>query len=378
MIAKGKKEIRVLHLNTAKSWRGGERQVLLLARSCEEKKIGQQLVVCPPGSPLQKKCAEYSIPCMTLPMAGELDLSAVWNLKIIVENFQANIVHAHTARAHGIAVVLKFFLPHIQLVVSRRVDFHIAKNIFSKYKYISRKVNHYIAISKNVKKILLEDGIEENRIDIAYSGLDLERFKKLPGKKRLVKEFGIASNELVFGNIAALVDHKDQRTLIEAVNILKKIRKKYPFRVFIVGDGELKSQLVELADRYDLLKDNTLTFTGFRSDVDEFLSLFDIFVMSSKEEGLGTSVLDAMAAGLPVCATSGGGIPEMIDDGKGGFLSPVGDAVHLASAMEKVLKSSALRNKMASYNKIKVKDFSRQSTCKQTLEIYKKVLKNEI
>ncbi|MDH5657228.1 MAG: glycosyltransferase family 4 protein, partial [Spirochaetia bacterium] len=95
-------------------------------------------------------------------------------------------------------------------------------------------------------------------------------------------------------------------------------------------------------------------------------------------EGLGTSVLDAMAAGLPVCATEGGGIPEMIDDGRGGFLSPVGDSERLSVSLEKLLKNSSLRKKMSLYNKKKVKLFSRQSTYRQTLEVYKKVISHEI
>ena len=193
-----------------------------------------------------------------------------------------------------------------------------------------------------------------------------------------MKEFSVSDGELIIGNIAALVDHKDQRTLIEAVHLLKKNKRRHPFKVFIVGEGELRDELTGLANKYNLIEDGTLIFTGFREDVDAFLSLFDIFVLSSKEEGLGTSVLDAMASGLSVCATSGGGIPEMIDDGEGGFLSPVGDAVSLSESLEKLLNNPEKRKIMGLYNKRKVKSFSRQSTCRQTLEVYKKVLQDEI
>lgn len=367
-------KIRVLHINTAHSWRGGERQVLNLARSFEEMQAGHQLVICQPGSVLLQKCVEYRIPCMAVAMKGEGDISAALRIKKIVRAFQANVIHAHTAKAHGIAFLVKLFAPEVKLVVTRRVDFPIRKNFLSQIKYNSSKVSAIIAISQNVKNRLLQDGIKAEKIHLAYSGIDLAPFKKLPSKIPLKKEFQISGKAVIIGNVAALVDHKDHKTLLEAVALLIPLLEKRHFQVFIVGDGELEDSLKAKAAELGIYQNGLVFFTGFRDDVDAFLSLFDIYVMSSKEEGLGTAVLDAMAAGLPVCATAGGGIPEMIDQNRGGLLTPVGDAEKLAESLKYLILNAEKRKQMGAYNKKRVCDFSMQNTCQETVKVYKKVL----
>ncbi len=369
----------VLHINTARTWRGGEQQVLYLAQWLKSVKI-DQLLVCRTGSEIERRADEAGIPVMPMAIYGELDIFAAYRMaRWLTRNVQKPvIIHAHTAAAHSLGIWLKKFHPGARLVVSRRVDFPHRGNFFSRLKYKSREVDRYLAISQNVKRILILDGIPDERISIAYSGIDLNRFTRTPDITDLKNEFQIQDDEIILGNVAACVDHKDQKTLIEAIHILEeKFEREWAgsirYRLFIVGEGKLRHKLEAQASGYQLLN-KRIIFTGFRNDVIKFLNLFNIFVMSSKEEGLGTSVLDAMAVGLPVVSTAGGGIPEMVDDGKGGYLSPVGDAFALAGSLRKMILSYENIKKFGDYNRTRVQNFSNENTGVASLHVYQELL----
>jgi glycosyltransferase involved in cell wall biosynthesis len=368
----------VLHLTTARSWRGGEQQVLYLAMALAEQGI-EQSIIAPPGSELSRRAREAGLTVIELRILGELDFLAVWRIRSIARKRGFSIIHAHTARAHSIGLLVRKDQADLKLIVSRRVDFPARPNLLSRLKYQSPFVDRYIAISENVRRILMEDGIDGDRISVAYSGIDTDRFQKLPTADDLEEEFQ-CKGHLVLGNVAALVDHKDQRTLLEAAGILEELtsRSEGPekrWKLLIVGDGKLRSFLMALTRELHL--EHRVVFTGFRNDVPALLGLFDVFVMSSKEEGLGTSVLDAMAAGLPVVATAGGGIPEMVDHKKGGLLSPVQGPRMLAENIFQLLSRPAMRKRYGSYNRRRVKAFDYRKTAAQNIQVYESVLKDQ-
>ena len=333
----------------------------------------EQLVVCQPGSELERKCREAGLPFHPLRVLGEADMGAVLKLRALARKTEADILHTHTGCAHSIGLWLKVFRLNIKLVVSRRVDFHAGRNPLSAW-----KVDAYLAISENVKRVLVSDGVAHERIHVAYSGIDLDRFARLPECDYLRNEFGLGRRELTLGNVAALVDHKDQRTLVLAAGLLPEPGELYEgrefpsWRLFIVGDGELEGELKALARKNGLVE--RLVFTGRRRDIPAFLNLFDVFVMSSKEEGLGTSVLDAMACSLPVAATRAGGLPEMLDHEKGALLSPPGDFESLARSMASLLASPRLRGEFGEYNRARVRQFDRKNTGRHTVRLYKLLL----
>lgn len=373
-----KRDIRVLHINTARSWRGGERQVLFLARSLDERGVNQ-IVVCQPGSPIEKRCMEEKIPCMAVRMRGELDYFAAKKIQSIARNFHPNIIHAHTAQAHTIALFVKGLYPIARLVVSRRVDFPAKRGVLSRLKYHSKRIDLYLAISQNVKRVLLEDGIPEKMIRIAYSGIDLKEFVRLPSPQPVYQElFGDESKgdagRVIIGSLGALEKHKDHETLIRAAAVLKKRLRGIPFSVIIAGDGSLRERLEALTVELGLLTDQHIIFLGFRNDTTRLYALFDLFCMPSREEGLGTAVLDAMASGLAVAAADAGGLPEMIDPERGGCLFPPGDPESLAVCLRKLIENPDIRNRMGRYNKKRVRDFSREATCEATVRAYAEIL----
>ena len=373
-------EPRILHINTAKTWRGGERQVFNLA--LEQAEAGLPIIIVgQPGSELETRCQEKNLPFRGVKTRGELDFFGPGKIAAIAAEFQANILHAHTSKAHTMALRVKKKLPGLKLIVARRVDFHVGENFLSRRKYLSPLVDRYLTVSEKIREILIEDGIKPGNVETVYSGIDPARYTDVPDPEYLRREFQIKPGEVTLGNVAALVDHKDQDSLLRAMARLPgpgatdSAGEEMPvYRLFILGEGELEAPLKKLAGELGLFDSGRVIFTGFRTDILPFYRLMDLFVMSSKEEGLGTAVLDAMAFGLPVAAAAGGGIPEMIDQEQGGLLSPIQDPAALAVSLERLIRDAGLRESMGVYNLKRVEDFSMKNVHRKTLDNYRRVL----
>jgi glycosyltransferase involved in cell wall biosynthesis len=255
------------------------------------------------------------------------------------------VIHAHDA--HGVAMAsLALSLGAASarngeppLVVSRRVDFHLRGNSFSRWKH--RQVDCFIAASEAIRQMLLADGVPEDRTVTVHEGIDVEHVLAAP-VVNIHEAFFLPHNAPVVGNIAALVPHKGQRHLIEAAHIV--VQRTPDVRFVILGEGELREQLERLVREYHLEKHVLLP--GFRTDVLGCLKSFDLFVMSSVTEGLGTSLLDAMACSRPIVATQAGGIPEVVENGVTGVLVPPRDHKAIADAIIALIEDPARRTAM--------------------------------
>jgi glycosyltransferase involved in cell wall biosynthesis len=277
------------------------------------------------------------------------------------------VLHAHDPHAvalGALALSIGPRGPRPVLVAARRVDFHIRANTFSQWKY--RQVRHFITASAAIAEMLHEDGIERDRITTIHEGVDIERVQQLP-PANIHEEYWLPVGVPVVGNIAALVPHKGQKYLVDAAVLL---RRQIPdAHVIILGEGELRAALERQVKELHLEKHVLLP--GFRGDVLALLKAFDVFVMSSVTEGLGTSLLDAMAAARPIVATRAGGIPEVVVNGETGLLVPARDARQLANAIARLLKDRALREQFGQAGLARVRaEFSVDRMVARTLGVY--------
>lgn len=326
-----------LHVDTARTWRGGQNQVLLTVLGLRARGYRAALVAHPEGE-LRRRASEGA-DLYPLAPSLEIDLAAAWQFSRLIRALKPDVVHAHDA--HGVAMTaLALSLVGSRLktafVAARRVDFHIGKNALSRWKY--RQVDCFICASKAIQSMLVNDGVPSNRTTVIYEGVDIDHVTAAP-PINIHKVFQLPHGTPVVGNVAALVPHKGQRYLIEAAAL---VLKQVPdARFLIVGSGELEISLQRLIKRRRLEKHVMLT--GFRPDVLSLHKGFDLFVMSSVTEGLGTSVLDAMACGRAVVATQAGGLPEIVDHDETGLLVPVREPDVLAEAIVNLLTDSALR-----------------------------------
>lgn len=300
----------------------------------------------------------------------EMDLGAAWRLARLLKQVRPQIVHAHDP--HGVAMAalalsMSTLPAKPPLLASRRVDFHIGKNALSRWKY--RQVDCFICASDAIRRMVIEDGIPEDRTVTVHEGIDLERVAAAPPAK-LHEDLWLPHHAPIVGNVAALVAHKGQRHLVEAAALV--VRQVPDARFVIAGEGELRPTLERQIRDHHLEKHVLLA--GFRPDVLSLHKAFDIFAMSSVTEGLGTSLLDAMACGKPVVATTAGGIPEVVVDGETGFLVPPRDDEAMAGAIVRLLKDAGLRERMGNAGLARVRErFSADRMVQDTLRIYQRV-----
>jgi L-malate glycosyltransferase len=357
-----------LHIDTARTWRGGQNQVLLTVNGLRE--IGQRAaLVAHPDGELRKRAAE-GLELVPLAPKSEVDLTAAWRLNRVIKRLRPDIIHAHDA--HGVAMAslaLSLGSKDVEppLVVSRRVDFHLRHNSFSRWKH--RQVDCFIAASEAIRQMLVADGVPAERTVTVHEGIDVEHVLAVPAVD-VHQTFFLPHGSPVVGNIAALVPHKGQRHLIEAAHLV--VQKMPDVRFVILGEGELRETLERVVKDYHLEKHVLLP--GFRTDVLGCLKTFDLFVMSSVTEGLGTSLLDAMACSRPIVATSAGGIPEVVEDRVTGLLVPPRDHAAMADAILSVIGDARRRQAMGAAGFARVNErFTVERMVAATAAVYARV-----
>ena len=326
-----------VHIDTARSWRGGQNQVLLTMLGLRKRGHRAVLVAHPDGELYRRASGRTDL--FPLAIKTEIDLRAAWHLSRLFKSLHPDVIHAHDAHSIAIAVLARSLAGHANaapVVASRRVDFHVGHNVFSRLKY--HQVDQFLCASRAIRDMLVSDGVPTERTTVVHEGIDLTQVDDAPTLD-LHREFCQPVGAPIVGNVAALAPHKGQQYLIESIALV--LREVPDARFLIVGAGDLKDTLARQIHRLRL--DNHVILTGFRTDVLSILKGLDLFVMSSVTEGLCTSVLDAMAAGKAVVATRAGGIPESVIDDHTGLLVPVRDATGLAHAIVTLLKDEARR-----------------------------------
>src|SRR2546427_4843760 len=361
-----------LHIDTARTWRGGQNQVLLTVNGLRELGHRAALVAHPDGE-LRRRAAE-GMELIQLAPRTEMDLSAAWRLSRVAKQLRPDIIHAHDA--HGIAMAsLALSLGASStkgrsapaLVAARRLDFHLRRNSFSRWKH--RQVDCFIAASEAIRQMLLADGVPADHTVTVHDGIDVDRVVAAP-PVNAHEAVWLLPQAPVVGNVAALVPHKGQRHLVDAAHLV--VREVPDARFVILGEGELRESLERQVREYHLEKHVLLP--GFRTDVLGCIKGFDLFVLSSVTEGLGTSLLDAMACSRAIAATRAGGIPEVVVDGENGLLVPPRDHAAMARAIVRLLTDQALRRHMGEAGLSRVRSrFTVERMVAETADVYARV-----
>lgn len=171
-------------------------------------------------------------------------------------------------------------------------------------------------------------GFPRERIEVIRNGVDLTRFGPMLREQGRVA-LGVSAAEVAVGTVGRLVPVKDQALFLRAVAVVA--REGLACRAFIVGEGPLRAELSSLVDHLGL--SGRVTFLGHRADVERVMAGFDVFVLSSRSEGLSNTMQEALCSGVPVVATRVGGADELVDDGRSGFLVPSGDVEAMGRAL---------------------------------------------
>ena len=369
--------MRILHLGTEKTWRGGENQIRLLIEGLKAKYHAENWVAYPQGSPAMERFAKIC-PVLPLPSSSSGDLRSVMQLAKWVKDNQIHIIDAHSSGAHSLALWVKKFCPAVKVVVHRRVDNPIKDRWSTRRKYSSDEVDRFVAISYFIGQMLVEYGLPQERVSVVRSAVDHRPYEGLNRKECASKwrrQLEIDESLFLFGSASALSEQKAPDILVQSLALLRdQSQAKVGFHCVFAGVGDMKDELLKLTKKLEL--ENYVTFAGFVDDIPELLSALDCLVLPSRNEGLGTLVLEAMLAGTPVVGCSVGGIPEMVHQEETGLLVPPENPEALAQAMARMMSEPALREKsVEAARKLVRAQFSLDSMVEGNWAVYQHVVK---
>ncbi len=347
--------------------RGGERQLLYLAAALRAR--GRRGVVCArAGGELETEARRQGFEVLPLALSAVLKARA-----------EGAILHAHTGHAAGTAALAAW--TGAPVVAHRRVDFPVS-GLSARLKYGA--AGRIVCVSKAIADIMraagapgpklavIPDGLPVTAEESAWAAIDGSRFappsaeERAAHRKALAAEFNFPQDSLLIGNLAALVPHKDHDSLLAAAVIVLLQRPKVKF--LIAGRGPEEASLFESIKRMGLL--GKVILLGHRDDPVPLLKALDVYVQSSWGEGMGSVLIEAAACGVPIAATSAGGIPEVVDDGETGLLVAPRHPEGMAANLLRLIDDKALRARLAAEGRARVSRFGLTRMANDMEKIY--------
>lgn len=312
-----------------------------------------------------------------------LDLQALFSLYRIFLQEKPAIIHTHTSKA-GILGRWASFFARVPIVVHTphgHIFYGYHGKVKTKVFILVEKVtaiitDRIIALTKREKEDHIQFNISKpDKFVVIHSGVNLEDFSKnFDNTEELKGDLGIPITDSIVGTVGRLVEIKGHRYLLDAARL---VLNKMPNTTFLlIGDGYLMTELISHASAMGI--ENKVIFAGWRSDVPQLINTFDIFVLSSLNEGMGRVLVEAMAMGKPIVASDIGGIPDLVKDGANGILFPPRDVDAMAEAILKLLLDRELRRKMGNEGKKLAYPAYDTSVMVRKIEgLYEKLLRGE-
>lgn len=330
--------MKILHIESGMHLYGGALQVVFLLRGLRA--LGVECVLaCPEGSAISD-AAQAHARVITLPMKGDLDLGLKGRLRRVIRDTKPDLVHLHSRRGTDIWGAFAARAEHKPVVLSRRVD-NPEPGWLARRKY--RLYDQVITISDGIRQVLLSEGVDPGRITCVPSAVDTGQYR--PDTRDMAwfrAEFGLQPDELTIGMVAQFIERKGHATLLDA---LPQLVQAHPgVRVLLFGQGPLLEGITRQVQASPLLARHVV-MAGFRRDLDKVLPCLDILAHPAFMEGLGVSLLQAAACGVPIVGGRAGGIPEIVQPGLNGELITPGDVDGLAQALRQLLQDPDQRQR---------------------------------
>lgn len=345
---------RVVHVASGREWRGGQRQVWLLAQELERRGV-DQIVITSEGSELARRLTSSGVRVQAATWRAGLDPRVI--PVILQAAGRPALLHAHDGHAVTLAGVCAG-LTRSSFVVTRRVTFPLRR------RYFWRQACRIITISRAVRDALLADGFAPTRLVLIPSAVDPTAATS--DGVDLRTRLGLPQSGQLALTIGSLTPEKDHHTLIRAAARL--VRDLPDLHWIIVGEGPLEPQLRQLIARLEL--ERQVHLVGQLEDPHRALAGADVFVLSSLQEGLGSSILAAMARGVAVVATRVGGVVDLLGSG-GGLMVDAERPVELAEAVRQVLSDQELRRRLIGRAQGELGRYSVSGMAEQVLSVYR-------
>lgn len=371
------KDLHILHLSGSKHhWSGNEQQLADLIRHLGDMGV-QSSIFCYEGSSIQQYALEHDIPTLPQPRQSVYSSGLRQALRQAVRTGQYDIIHVHTSN-YLTLYVLTDLLGSLGMptVFSR-------KGLTDKASYLSRKKYNY----KGIDRIICVSGaVRDNfcqyltpsnhaKAVVVHDGISTDTVIPSEGAPSLCEAYALPQGRFVIGNIANHVGDKDLETLVRTADYLvNTLGRKEALFVQMGDHTDLTPALVE-GIRAAGLEDH-VRLLGKVAGAKAYMKDFDLFLMTSRSEGLPLTVYEAFLYGTPVVTTCAGGIPEAVTDGHSGVMTAIGDHIALAQGIERMMQNPALRQEIArNAHALLLEKFTARQCAERTLGLYQDILK---
>lgn len=330
--------MKVLHVEAGMHLYGGALQVVFLLRGLKARGI-DCVLACPTGSAIASEATPHA-EVVQMTMKGDADVALTGRLRRLIREVQPDVVHLHSRRGSDLWGALAARLEGVPVVLSRRVD-NPESRFVVKLKY--RLYDEVVTISDGIRQVLLSEGVPPTKLHCVLSAVDTAHYR--PDRSHLAwfrETFGLNDGDLVIGMVAQFIARKGHSTLLDA---LPAVLASHPnARVLLFGQGPLRDEIA-VRVQGDALLTQHVQLPGFRKDLDRILPCLDVLAHPAFMEGLGVSLLQAAACGVPLVGGRAGGIPEIVQPGLNGELIEPGDTAALTAALNKLLGSADVRQR---------------------------------
>lgn len=377
-------EIRLLELRSTYKWGGGPDKTILLSAERHTKSRVSVVVayirdVRDQEFVIGQKARARGLTFYELVERGKFDLRVLWAIRDIVIKHDINLIHGHDYKSDLFAWLVRLSMwrrrvalvstAHAWVILGLRGALYRRLDLF-----LMKRFDRLIAVSHATKTEMVAGRVPTEKIQMIHNGIDTEAWSPRRRSSAFREELGLAGAFPVIGYVGRINSEKDLGTWLRAAAI---VARKYPrSRFVIVGDGRdgaTGAGLQQLATELEI--GEQVLFPGYRSDLQHVYAAFDIFMLSSRREGLPNSLLEAMAMGLPVVTTDVAGAKELVADGQTGFVLPQGDASGLGRALLALVEDSQLHRRMGEEGRKRVeREFSFANRMRLIEEFYTEVL----
>jgi glycosyltransferase involved in cell wall biosynthesis len=378
-------DIRMLELRNTYKWGGGPDKTILLSAE-QHNRARVEVVVAYVRDARDRefciadKARARGLTFYEIEEQGKLDWHVLQMLRDIVSRHDINLIHAHDYKSDFFAYLLRRWLwqRHLTLLSTAHawVMLGLRGEIYRHLDlWLMRHFDHLIAVSQATKDEMVAAGISPDLITVIHNAIETEVWSANRVTTTLREELGLSQAFPIIGYVGRVMPEKDLETWLRAAAL---VAQRYPrARFVLVGEGKDVStleQLKRLAAALGIAE--KVHFTGYQENLLPVYASFDIFVLSSRREGLPNSILEAMAMGLPVVTTDVAGAKEVVLDGQTGYVLPQRNADGLARAIMTLAMDESLRRRMSQACRERVeRDFSFTRRLQRVEELYAEILR---
>ncbi|MFA0767590.1 MAG: hypothetical protein OXFUSZZB_000918 [Candidatus Fervidibacter sp.] len=362
---------QIVHAEWGRRWSGGTNQALLLVRTLKARGV-QGVLVCPVGSAVEERAQGHGVPTVSFPLRGEGDLKAWWQFARWLKGMASlgtTLLHAHSRRGALPTLLIARWL-RLPTVLHWRVAAPMPR-------LLARLASFVVAVSEVAAEKARQAGVPKERVAVIRSVVESEGFVPPPNARRWARErLELPADAFVVAGVGRMVAGKGYEQLVEAVALMVPTERPH---LLLTGDGPMRAELERAAAKRRV--GDWVRFLGFQADVRPVLWAADVLahVPTHFPEGTPNTILEGMAAGLPVIATPVGGIGEIVRHGETGWLVPPNDASALAEALRHLRADPSLRRQLGEAAQTFVREHhSVSALIERILQVYAVVLSERL